>query len=465
MIRCILFFIVTSFFSTHLVAQQDSLVNSGHQLERAKILSDSGKYEPAIKELKRIDPRDTNYVVALSRLTDAYLSIGEYREAIKVTEEGLNQASSHRSDFLVSQGMAYTQLGEYEKASNVFDLGINEFPFYPAFVLQKGKMYYVQKRYDEAEKLFFQGLELSPFNSISHLHLAIISMLRGEKVRGMMAMGLFLSINNQNNKQLVSLERFVKNQITDEGTIPPSSANPFARLDGIIRSRVAMESGYKHRIPIDAGIVRQYQLLFDQLALQQYNSADPWISFYLPVYQEIMKNNVQEAFVYHMLQSSSIKEVPEWTKKNKPVLEKFYGVVNTSMRKWREKKTLPQMGYREEVTCWYDDDSRLESIGNKNAKGDEIGLWHFYHLNGALKAMGHFNDQGNKKGVWQYYNDLGHKIVLENHDTGLYERFTREGKPAQRYFLKDGKANGEVILYYDCGAVRERLNYCKIRCN
>ncbi len=457
-IRYILLFVVIG-YSHSVVAQQDSLVNSGSQLQKAKILSDSGKYELAIKELKRIDPRDTNYVAALSRLTDVYLATGEYREVIKTTEEGLSQTSSNRSDFLVSQGMAYTQLGEYEKASDVFDLGINEFPFYPAFVLQKGKMYYAQKKYDEAEKFFFQGLEVSPFNSISHLHLAIISMLRGEKVRGMMAMGLYLSVNNQNNKQLVSLERFVKNQITDEGTISPSELNSFARLDGIIRSRLAMESVYKHRIPIDAGIVRQYQLLFDQLALQQYNSPDPWVKFYLPVYQEMMKNNLQEAFVYHILQSSSIKEVPEWAKKNKAAIEKFYGVVNTSMKKWREKKTLPQMGYREAVTCWYDDESRLESIGMKNAKGDEMGLWHFYHANGTLKASGNFDDQGNKRGTWQYYNNLGNKIVSENHETGLYERLTKDGKPSQQYILKDGKANGEVIIYYECGAVRERLNY------
>lgn len=154
MIRHILIFIILSFYASGAGAQQDTLVNSGYQLEKAKILSDSGKYTLAIKELKRIDPRDTNYVAALSRLTDVYLVTGEYQEVIKATEEGLSQTSSYRSDFLVSQGMAYTQLGEYEKATNVFDLGIKEFPFYPAFVLQKGKMYYAQKKYDEAEKLF-----------------------------------------------------------------------------------------------------------------------------------------------------------------------------------------------------------------------------------------------------------------------------------------------------------------------
>lgn len=442
-----------------LFAQPDSLVNSGAVISRAKVLSDSGKYELAIRELARIEPRDTNYVLALLRLADLYYSNGEYDEAIKKSVVGLKHTSSYRSEFLVTQGMAYTQLGDYGNARAVFDTGLAEYPFYPAFVLQKGRMCYLEKKYDEAEALFFRGLEISPFNTISHLYLGIISILRGEKTRAMMAMGIYLAINNQNNSQLVSLERFVKNQLTDESIIPPSGANPFARLDGIIRSRIAMEQEYKTRIPIDAGIVRQFQLMFDQLGAHEYDADGTWTKFYLPLYRAIKQANAHDAFVYHILKSSSISTVKEWTQKNNAALEKFYSTINMSLRKWREMKTLPWLGYQSDVHTWYGDNSRLEAIGNKDKNDDEVGLWYYYHTNGALKATGVYDNGGQKQGVWKYFNDFGNLTAVEDYASGHYKRYTKEGKLWQTYSLVNGKVEGEVLIYRECGTLLERLVY------
>jgi uncharacterized protein len=455
--RLFIFLFLCSYL--HGFGQVDSLVNSGIQLEKAKVLTDSGLFDLAIKEIKRIEPRDTNYMTSLSSLVDLFLSKEQYLEAIETAQLGLEKPTSLRSNFMIAQGMAFTRAGEYEKAKAIFDAGIKEFPFYPAFILQKGKMYYAQGAYDEAEKLFLQALQLSPFNSISHLHLGIISMVRGEKVRGMMAMGIYLAINNTSNKQLVILEKFVKDELTDEFTVPPSTENAFTRLDGILRSRIAFEKGYKTRIPIDAGVIKQYQLMFDQLALQEYTSNDPWIKYYLPVYKQLIKNNLQDAFMYHLLKSTSIKQVPEWTKKNQSTLDRLYDVVNTTMKQLRGTKILPELGYKEAVTCWYDDNAQLESVGNKNAKDQKIGLWYFYFQNGVMKAKGDFDNQGNKKGIWKYYNNSGYLINIENFDTGLRERYTSEGKPWQKYYLRNEEVDGEVFIYYDCDALKEHLNY------
>ena len=55
-------------------SQVDSLVNSGSVIKKGKILSDSGKYELAIREFARIDPRDTNYLYSISELAPIYIA-------------------------------------------------------------------------------------------------------------------------------------------------------------------------------------------------------------------------------------------------------------------------------------------------------------------------------------------------------------------------------------------------------
>jgi antitoxin component YwqK of YwqJK toxin-antitoxin module len=275
----------------------------------------------------------------------------------------------------------------------------------------------------------------------------------------MMAMGLYMAINNKNNTQLVILEKFVKNELMEEFTIPPTAQNPFARLDGIIRSQVAMEDEYKTRIPIQVGIVRQYHLLFEQLATRDFPANDRWVEFYLPVYRQLRQHNLHDAFVYHILNSTSIKQVPEWSKSNEKVLARFYDVTNSSMKVWRQQKPIPELGYSDPVTCWYGDDLKLEAIGNKKSEEVRVGPWYFFFDNGVTEAKGAYDDQGNKIGRWLYYNDSGYLTKMEDFNSGLNERYTQEGKPWQKYYLKDGEVDGEVLVYFGCGAVRERLFY------
>src|SRR5262249_12462341 len=153
---------------------------------------------------------------------------------------------------------------------------------------------------------------------------------RGQKVRGMFSMGVYLALNNSANGQLVLLEHFVKNELTDENTIP-TSVNPYARLDEIIRAKISFEDEYKTKIPIDIGIVRQYQLLFEQLGEQVYSADDPWTRFYFAFYNDLRKSNVQEAFMYHILESAPQKVVKQWKEKNKKLMQQFFDAANTSL--------------------------------------------------------------------------------------------------------------------------------------
>lgn len=436
----------------------DSLIHSGFHLEKARALVDSGEHESAIRHLKYIDRRDTNYIQALVTLSGAYLANNQHQLAIETSGKGLAKPSAVRARLLLTQAAAYAQSNDYAKADSIYKLGAREYPFFTSFLVEHGKMWYEAGRYRDAESLFLKSLETSPYVATPHLHLGIIAMLRGEKTHGMMAMGIYLALRNQSNRQLVTLESFVKNELTDESTIEPSKSNPFARLDEIIRSRLAMESEYKTRIPIDAGVVRQFQLMFDQLAKNDYPTDNPTTKYYLPIYKRLIAESMQEPFMYHILQSTSIKVVPEWTKKNQKVLDQFYKVANSAIQQIRTTKTLDSSwGYQKPVSFHYNEDNQVESIGENDQAGEPDGLWYYYFPNGVRQAEGRYK-AGKKIGSWKYYNDSGYLTAVENFDTGERLLYTERGEPWQKYTQKEA-IEGEVFLYYPCGEVSEQLNY------
>jgi antitoxin component YwqK of YwqJK toxin-antitoxin module len=438
--------------------QQDSLINSGKVINRAEALYDSGQYKSAITWLRKIDPRDTNYQLGLTHLILNLFETDNYSEALTQCELGLAAPSEYRPRFLRYRAMAYGFSGNYERADQLFNEAALEFPFNPDITYQHGLLHYRAGHYAEAEKSLFGTLQLNPYHSGSHLYLARLAIRRGEKVKGMFSMGIYLAINNKVNEQLVVLEHFVKNELTDEQSIP-SMNNPFERLDDFIRARIAMEPAYEQTIPIDAGLVRQYQFLFEQLGSMSFSGEDPWIQFYLPLYQGLRKNNLLEPFVYHILNSSNISSVPVWTRKNSQKLEEFYKFINEQLNGYRNVRNLNgRFGYAKPVSCWYLENGSLEAIGDKERGDVRIGKWIFYASNGFKLAEGPYT-LGKKSGVWHYFNDKGEATSIENYDTGTVERLDPNGTITTHYRLKGEDADGKVLKYFPCGSPAQEMEF------
>lgn len=459
--RFILISCLLIFFSSLSNAQIDSLVNSGKSISSAKKWYDSGRFDLAIKELHRIDPRDTNYYYSLSELAKAYYENKQYAEAVLASEKGMAKPSPYRAQLYNTFARALSSQGKYDRAYALLNEAKKEFPLDFVLVFRHGVILYQENKYAEAEEQFFKSLDLAPYLSGAHLYLAELAMRRGDKAEGMFAMGLYLAINNQANRQLQLLERFVKNEITDEGSIETTPDNPFAKLNEIIRSKITFDPGYKTKIPIDAGIVKQYQLLFEQISGQEYDKNNPWVKFYVTIYKDLIKANMQEIFIYHLLESTTIKQVTQWKEKNKKLYQPFYDKTNTALNQLRAKRTLPaSWGYKNPVACSYHNDGHIESIGDKDAQGNRIGKWYYYAENGVRIADGNYQ-QDEKTGTWNYFNDSGIATSIENYDTDEIISFNTEGGLRSKYILKNKGIVGPYELFYLCGALKENRNYNK----
>lgn len=450
--------ILLLFCSVNVLAQTDSLVNSGLTIQKSKQLYDSGKYEVAVLELLKIDPRDTNYVYSLSEISKSYYELKKYNEAISACARGLEFPSPYRSTLFNYQAMAYAAAEQTDKAYSSIMAGLKEFPLNFRLTYRYGVLLYDDKKYEEAEKQFFKTLEQNPYSSGAHLYLGTMSMLRGQKIKGMMAMGIYMALNNTNNNQLVILEHFVNNELSDENTIPVTE-NPFERWDEIIRAKISSEDDYKTKIPIDIGIVKQYHVFFELLKEKSFEPKDHWIDFYLKIYKDLLNEGMEDTFVYHLLTSTPIKTVETWKDKHKKEVNQFYDVINKSIKQITLKRVLPQeWGYREPIGFTYYDDGDTESIGAMDAAGKKTGQWYYFSDFGVKLAEGSYA-AGKKIGTWRFYNNNGVLTNIENYTSGEIKIMTDEGEPSSSYFLKEDKKDGEFKWFYNCGAVSESYLY------
>jgi uncharacterized protein len=439
-------------------AQKAQYINSGEILSAAKAAYDTGNNEVAIKQFLTIHERDTNYVQMLSDLAFAYIENKQYDKALETVEKGLKEPSPIRSSFLSAKGIALDRSGEYQKAIDFFNKAIEDYPTEFYLVYNLGNVYYNKKEFDKAREYFFRVLTINPFHSYSHLNLGAIAIKQDRKVQGMLSYAMYLAIKETDNERLVILDKFVSNQFLEEEPVPSTTPNAFEKLDQIIRAKMAMDKNFKSQFPIDAAVVKQYEMLFQQLDLNNKDTNDPWLNYYLPIFKAIQTQNELEPFMYHLLSSTSFDQVKKWQKKNDKVLKTYFQHLNDELKKKRLKPVLPS-GFEAGVSGWYTDSGDLGAIGNEDKDGENIGKWKYFHENGELRSEGSYAPGGKKSGVWKYYNKNAKLITEEHYDNGETTSYYKGGGKHEYYFLKDGKIHGTVLIYHPCGPLKEKLDY------
>ncbi|HEY8511241.1 MAG TPA: tetratricopeptide repeat protein [Cyclobacteriaceae bacterium] len=454
--RGVALFCLVGFVSAY--GQQIPLIKSADIISEAIALHDSGRYEEAIARYKTIPPRDTAYVQMLSELALTYDAAERYDEAIATCREALKRPGPYESHILRTLAVALDHRGNYQESVEVFKAAIEKFPFDHLLHYNLGVTHYNNENYDEAAKCFFNTLKINPYHGGSHLNLGRLAAFQGGKVRAMMALGVYLSIAPKDNPRLVFLERFLNNEIAEEGSFPYNGTKAYDRLDQIIKAKVVTDKNFKPLVPVDAILTRQYQLFIDQIDMIG-DPGDIWAQLYLPLYKQIRDQHALEPFLYHILSSTTIASVSKWQKKHEKELKAFYSIANANIGKHRLQRSVPaSWGFPDPVSCWYDEDRNLVELGNK--KGDlRVGKWRFYSANHVMMAEGEYDDNGKKKGIWKYYYNDGTLKSVENEDTGEIHAYNKEGELRFHYFLKDGKAHGEVQIFDPCGQLREKLVY------
>lgn len=442
------------------VTQGIQLIRSGEVIQKGKQLYDSGRYAEALKVYYQIHPADTNYLLMRSEAALTLMADKQYDSAIRMVRHDLEKPSEYRAHLFKTWAISLDRSGKHKESLDVFHQAIEEFPMDHSLLFNLGITHYNQKEYREAYRCVTRALKINPYHPASHATLGKLFAFQGHKTQALMALGVYMSINTNDNANLVFIERLCNNEISDEGSIAPFEASHFERVDKLINSRIALEKGFDNKIAVNASLVKQYQLMIDQLANLNPADSNFWNWFYLPFYKHLKKTETTEAFIYHILSSTKIEAVPKWKEKNEKKLDAFFDIANEHLRSLRAMQTAPPVyGLSNPVQAWYDE-NRVVALGKENKNGNRLGKWIFFHSNGIVSASGNYDSNHEKIGLWQYHYSTGVKKKTEDFSTLKAEAFDVHGKLEARYGITpEGEINGTVELFSPCGQLQERLQY------
>lgn len=476
-------------------AQKIELVNSGEIIKQSITLYDSARFKDALQVLTKVNRSDTNYVWSVYEKAINCSADSQYTQAIKYCQEGLSLTTQreYEPELYNTYGNALNDLHQPEKAVKIFDQAIAKYPSYSLLYFNKGITYMGMNRYADAEAMFQKTLLVNPYMYSAHFQLGFVALQQGKIMPAMLSLIGYLLVNPEGrywSRSIGILDKISKgsDEILELKKNKVGTADdPYAEVEEIVLSKIALDKSYKPLISIDDPISRQIQAVFEKLEYQK-DSKDFWMQYYLPYYKQVFSQNKLELFIFHAFSNVNLPVVKDYSKRHKKELDKF---VDEAAYYFNQLRSTRQLNFanRDTVTQkYYYEDGKLigkgklsadgkivmgpwlsiygagnkKNIGTYNDAGQRIGTWTYYFYSGALKAKETFV-AGKLMGKQEYYFENGNPSSVENYVNGNLEgmssTYNYNGTLKFTATYKQGKKDGIERKYYANGSLQEVDNY------
>ncbi|GAA3600135.1 hypothetical protein Q4Q39_11905 [Flavivirga amylovorans] len=432
-----------------------------------KQVSEADDNEKIIEFLNQINKNDSTYCSVLVSKSYYLLNSEKYEKAIAVTDEGigLNCYDSNLS-FYINKGLAHAYLDKYEEALKIYNEGLKTFPKY--YLLWHNKAAALEKlnRIEEAIEAYQNAILFKPTYSKPHLQLGNLCYKQALFSQALMCYNMYLLLSFDKEgafNTLKSLNNLVaeKNENEANPDIQISEDDKaFEDIDLILSNKIALNKNYETGNKINISLTKQNHALLSQLEDFEGNNGF-WDQKYVPLFKWIQENNLFDNFTYTL--SYSIQN-EKYTKIIKQKEKEIVSFIELFYDKWqdilKDNKTIFDNKKQDVVYNYYN--GYTEAIGEMK-DNISIGNWQFYNKNGQLSSYGEYNEKGEEIGKWTWLY-LNGKIK----ETAVYEngvlngenfQYHKNGKPYIVANYSKGKLNGEYKYYNDKGALIQKKYY------
>ncbi|MGV9012691.1 MAG: hypothetical protein ACOH13_08875 [Flavobacteriales bacterium] len=419
-----------------------SLGYGSEVLDRITGNEEGADADKALALLRTVPAGDSIFERVLMRRVIMELDRKAYSEVLSTSKLGIRQHGEYEYLFHFEKIAALSGTKKYAEAEAYADSCITKYP--GNFIFPNIKALVVDESGDRARalELFKANVVRFPTRADAHVNLGDIAAQEGKTAQAALCYATATIMHYGTSKdernvgdldQLLggTLDAAPKGGDLDKG-------EDFSEIDLLLKNRVAMAKGYKVKPDLEYPICRQSHLLFSHL--KDHPAGDGfWSTYYVPLFNRIMAENLFEGFIYNALSSAGNEQVLALAKKKSAVVQDFRKAIWPVLMDLYQ--TYPDSPGGTPVKHWFLESGSLNGVGDGNAAADVYsGPWTSYHSNGSIAAKGTLSANGKRMGTWNEYFDDGSLQRILQYDA-------------------DGKENGVRLLYYRTGALNDSVRF------
>jgi tetratricopeptide (TPR) repeat protein len=189
------------------VFSQSNQEIASQKLEKAIEIMDKGNSDVAIellKEAKQLDPDNFIYDYETGF---AYYLKKDLKTAIKIFKQTFDYPNVTDQAYQMA-GNLTDESGSPQKALKIYDEGIKKFPNSGRLYLEKGTVYLIQKKYNEALSFYERGIKADPTFPSNYYRAALLYFSSDEKVWAMIYGEMLMNLE-RNTKRTAEVSKLL----------------------------------------------------------------------------------------------------------------------------------------------------------------------------------------------------------------------------------------------------------------
>jgi antitoxin component YwqK of YwqJK toxin-antitoxin module len=459
-------------YGTHVLTE---VANMDRQKQAADILG----------KLATVPPADSVYErVILERLI-VDMGRDSISAALAHSDEGIREQGKMEWLFHYERAICLARLKRFDEAEAYVDSCALRYPGNASFATLKTLV--ATERGDHQRAVTYAKEAVARFPAHAEAHAALGQMARAEGhiAQAAMCFSMALCLHRggaSDTHNLNTLDQMLNGTLENQPIgVDLGKADDFSEIDLLLRNKVAMAKAYGVKPDLSYAACRQTHLLFTWLTKHS-SGTGFWSEFYVPIFKEMMDQNLFEGFIYNALMSADNEPVRAIGQKNRSKVDAFEVKFNPIFMD--HVQTYPEPNGGPAVQHWYGNDGRIRSFGAGNLAGDRIsGPWTYFHKNGLPSSQGVLDANGKRTGAWTDFHENGRKkstvvydggvedgLYLSYHPNGVmndslslikgvpigaYARRDATGTLLMRKQFTEGKATGPAVTMFSCNAVKD----------
>lgn len=311
----IFFSLLAILISFNVYAQNDKM---DELLKKGRGENQKGNFNEAIAIFKQALKMDNDHAIANYELANSYYSNKEYDKALKFSQKVIDKNKKYLLAAYLLTGSCLTDMGNLTEANKVFERAAQKYTHHYLIQYNLGINHYNLKNYGKALKHAQKSVFIKPMHASSHLLLAALNEIKGNRIKAAMSYYFFLLLepsSPRSVKAMVELKGLLKVIMSNERGANPSD-DPFLmtkyRISQVDLNRKKGES------EMDA-FVSKTKYLFKVIGSVHKKIPYPsvWGSIYAPLFYRLGRSRHTKAYCYFIHQKIITKEIAEWNKSNR----------------------------------------------------------------------------------------------------------------------------------------------------
>ncbi len=439
----------------------DQFVNEGIELHN------KGEYDKAIACYQKVSKCDPNYEMACYEMALTYYYIDKYDEALAKCREA--QSLNYDKAYLYSlMGSILDETGRQNEGIELLNSALKKWPYNQNILYNLAVCYLNTGRPLEAEGILIKSILINPYHNRTHLALAKANYQMGRIAQSYLAYNMALLLN-PSVSNIAAFEEAIsqkpKLKIQEYKYPYAKDVNPgkWDELKDLLQSELAFRNEFDYDFEYNYTVGRQSLMLFRKLT---FDPADTSIynRLYARLFVDIYQKTGFETYLNYILKNTNNDGVAKWSDKNQDKLKAFVSWAQAFINQGRLYCFSYQDEQNSRQTYHYDEDGNLVSIGELSARNGNIknGPWLIISNYGDISEKGVYVN-GKAQGEWLVYWPDG---TLRNHLNfkddlldGKIQTFHPNGAVDRSYLTRSGKKAGINESYSHSGLLINRNSY------